>query len=81
MHCITENTRKGTGGASIRFGVSMGGLKDRGGNEPVGDYTFFYRNKNENHHLDTSFFVYKESHRHQRGYSFLMTGCYMLPRG
>jgi hypothetical protein len=30
-----------------------------GGTEPVGEYTFFYRKKNENHELGIDFFVHK----------------------
>jgi hypothetical protein len=67
MCCITENIRKGTGGASIRFGVNMGGLKDRSGNEPAGHYTFFYGNENENHHLDTSFFYIRNLTNYREG--------------
>jgi hypothetical protein len=32
---------------------------NRGGNEPVDDYTFFYGNGNENHELWLVFFVHK----------------------
>jgi exonuclease III len=32
---------------------------DKGGNEPAGDYTFFYGNGNADHHLGTGFFVHK----------------------
>jgi uncharacterized protein involved in tellurium resistance len=32
---------------------------DRGGSEPAGEYTFFYRNGNENHDLGTGLFVHK----------------------
>jgi hypothetical protein len=30
-----------------------------GGNEPAGEYTYFYRKGNENHELGTGFFVHK----------------------
>jgi hypothetical protein len=33
---------------------------DKGGNEPADDYTFIFGKRNANHHLGTSFFVYKE---------------------
>jgi hypothetical protein len=29
--------------------------QDRGGTEPAGEYTFFYRKRNENHQLGTDF--------------------------
>jgi hypothetical protein len=29
------------------------------GNEPTGDYTFFYGKGNENHEIGTGFFVHK----------------------
>jgi hypothetical protein len=32
---------------------------DRGGTEPAGEYTFFHRNRNQNHELGTGFFVHK----------------------
>jgi hypothetical protein len=32
---------------------------DKGGTEPVGDYTSFYGNGNADHHLGTGFFVHK----------------------
>jgi hypothetical protein len=32
---------------------------DRGGNEPAGEYAFFYGKWTENHELDTGFFVHK----------------------
>jgi exonuclease III len=32
---------------------------DKGGTEPAGDYTFFYGNVNNSHHLGTGFFVHK----------------------
>jgi exonuclease III len=32
---------------------------DKGGTDPVGDFTFFYGNGNSDHHLGTSFFVHK----------------------
>jgi hypothetical protein len=32
---------------------------DKGGTEPKGDYTFFYENRNAQHHLGTGFFVHK----------------------
>jgi hypothetical protein len=31
----------------------------RGGTELAGEYAFFYQHGNENHELDTRFFVYK----------------------
>jgi hypothetical protein len=32
---------------------------DKGGTEPAGDYTFFYGNRNADHHLGTGFYVHK----------------------
>jgi exonuclease III len=32
---------------------------DKGGTEPAGDYTFFYGNGNDDHHLGTGFFIHK----------------------
>jgi hypothetical protein len=32
-----------------------------GGTETAGEYTFFYRNGNKNHELDTGFFVHKRT--------------------
>jgi hypothetical protein len=32
---------------------------DRGGTEPAGEFTFFYRKGNENHELGTGFSVHK----------------------
>jgi hypothetical protein len=33
---------------------------DRGGTKPAGEYTFFYRKRNENPELNTVFFVHKK---------------------
>jgi hypothetical protein len=35
--------------------------RDRGGTEPVSEYTFFHGRGNENHELGTGFFVHKRS--------------------
>jgi hypothetical protein len=32
---------------------------DRGGTEPLGEYTFFYGKGNENYELGTGFFIHK----------------------
>jgi hypothetical protein len=34
---------------------------ERGGTEPAGEYTFFYRKWNENHELGTGIFVLKRT--------------------
>jgi exonuclease III len=43
-----------------------------GGIEPVGEYTFFYGKKNENHELGTVFFLcIRESYQQLRGVEFV----------
>jgi hypothetical protein len=39
---------------------------DRGGTEPAGECTFSYRKGNENHELDTGFFVHKRIYQQLR---------------
>jgi hypothetical protein len=36
---------------------------DRGGNEPAGQYTFFFRKGNENHELGTASLYVRKSYR------------------
>jgi hypothetical protein len=48
---------------------------DRGGTKAAGKYTFFYGKGNENHELDTGFFVHKVIISQLRGLSLLLTGC------
>jgi hypothetical protein len=45
-----------------RYKLDLVGVHVRwegGGTEPTGEYTFFYGKRNENHELDTDFFVRK----------------------
>jgi hypothetical protein len=44
------------------------------GTEPVGEYTFFYRKGNENHHQ--FFLCIRELYLQLRGLSFLLIGCH-----
>jgi hypothetical protein len=49
---------------------------DRCGTEPAGEYTFFYGKGNENHELDTGFFVRKRMISAVIGQSLLVIGCH-----
>jgi exonuclease III len=46
-----------------RYKLGLAGVQEvrweNGGTEPVGEYTFFYGKRNENHELGTGFFVHK----------------------
>lgn len=46
---FTENSFKRISKVQVRFSGSVGVTWVRDGSEPAGDYTFFYRNGNENH--------------------------------
>jgi hypothetical protein len=49
---------------------------DRGGTKPVGECTFLYENKNENHELGTILCVsLRESCQQLRGQCLLVIGC------
>jgi hypothetical protein len=45
-----------------------------GGTEPVGKYTFFYREGSENYELGTGFMCTRESYQQLRGLSLLVIG-------
>jgi hypothetical protein len=45
-----------------------------GGTEPVGEYTFFYVNGNENNELGTDFYYIRELFQHSGGLSLLVIG-------
>jgi exonuclease III len=54
---------KTVSGESAKYKLDFVGVQevrwDKGGIEPAGDYTFFYGNGNDDHHLETCFFVHK----------------------
>jgi hypothetical protein len=50
---------------------------DKGGTEPAGDYTFFYGNRNADHHFGTGFFVHKRIISAVKRVEMLVRGCHI----
>jgi exonuclease III len=56
---------KTVSGGLAKYKLDLVGVQevrwDKGGTEPAGDHTFFYGNRNADHHLGTGFFVHKRN--------------------